>query len=258
VTTPTGVVTVGREQAPRITQSPEPITIAAVDTTPLAAEAWAVPAASVQWELRKPGSTVWETIAGATERTLDATGLSTGVQYRATFSNQIGGTTHSTVSATATVRSTAPAENPEPITPTSSNKGDGITASVTGSLITVSLGKQWNGAWIGSIIHSDPAFLGWRVVADGTVVVPVPSGMTGEHKVALHDANGEIIGWAAISIPVPSTETPDGETPQGQQQGAGPKALASTGLSIEGVLGLAALLFAAGAIVIVRRRMTRA
>ncbi|NYF09713.1 hypothetical protein HDC94_000869 [Leifsonia sp. AK011] len=252
VTTPTGIVTVGREQAPRITQSPERATIAATGTTTLAAEAWAVPAAAVQWELRKPGSTVWETVAGATERTLDVTGLSTGVQYRAVFSNEIGGEEYSTVSATATIWSTVPTEQPQPITPTSTNKGDGITATVTGGLITVSLGEEWEGAWIGSIIHSDPAFLGWRVVTDGTVVIPVLAGMTGEHRVALHDANGEMIGWAAVSIPTPSGETPP------NQQGPGTQALASTGLSIDGGLVLAVILLAAGAIVIVRRRMTRA
>ena len=245
VTTPTGVVTVGREQAPRITESPERATIGALGSATLSAEAWAVPAADVQWQLRLPGSDEWTNISGATERSLDVSGLSTGIQYRAVFSNQIGDADYATNSATATVWSTAPEGEPAPITPTASNKGTGITASVTGGLITVSLGDEWDGAWVGSIIHSDPVFTGWRVVTDGVVSMPVPAGLTGDHRVALHDAAGDIIGWAAITIPTLGSGN------------AAPQALASTGLPVGGVLSVAVLMLLVGAVVIVRRRTPR-
>lgn len=151
----------------------------------------------------------------------------------------IGGEQYSTASATATVWSTVPETEPAPITPTSANKGSGITASITGGVITVSLDGEREGLWVGGILHSEPEFLWWRVVTDGQVTFAAPVGVWGEHRVALHDATGALIGWAAVSIPA--------------VQGSGPSALAATGLPLQGMLGLAFLLLLAGAAVALRR-----
>lgn len=237
VTTPADIVVVGREQAPRITESPAQVTIAAEDDTTLSAAAWGVPTPTVQWQQRVGDD--WVDIAGAVGNSIDASGLATGIQYRALFLNTIGGEQYSTASATATVWSTVPETEPAPITPTSANKGSGITASITGGVITVSLDGEREGLWVGGILHSEPEFLGWRVVTDGQVTFAAPVGVSGEHRVALHDATGALIGWAAVSIPA--------------VQGSGPSALAATGLPLQGMLGLAFLLLLAGAAVALRR-----
>ncbi|MDH6179999.1 LPXTG-motif cell wall-anchored protein [Microbacteriaceae bacterium SG_E_30_P1] len=243
VTTPTGVIVVGREQAPRITSSPSRAAIESTATTELSASAWAVPAADVQWQLRAPGTSEWIDLDGENTTDLTVSGLATGVQYRADFTNEIGGERYSTVSATATVWSTAPDAAPQPITPTSANKGSGITATVTGGVITVNVDRSWNGLWVGAYVHSDPVFAGWHVVTDGTFALPVPAGLTGNHRVALHDANGDILGWVQVSIPT-----------AGGSAAPGPQALASTGSSMEGILALAALLLLGGATVVIARR----
>jgi LPXTG-motif cell wall-anchored protein len=103
---PAPMTVVGRQQAPRILESPMAHRADAGATVTFAAAAFGVPAPTVGWESRAAGATAWNPVEGAGTGSLEvvaADGLH-GTQYRAVFTNSIGGVGHATRSATATLR----------------------------------------------------------------------------------------------------------------------------------------------------------
>lgn len=244
---PSPIVVIGRQQAPRIVQSPVAVATETGATVTFEASAYGVPAPEPRWETRVVGGTTWTTIPGEDDTTLEVVAGRTSAQYRAVFSNSIGGTKYetSTTSATLTVPAVepeGPTTVPEAIDPallTAANRG-GVTVKLDGTVVTVTAGAERADEWLGTFLYSEPTFLGWQQAnGTGQVIHPLPAGTVGQHKIVVVDAEGELIGWAPLSI-------------------AGTQALASTGVSIAppliavGVLALAGgLLLAFGT----RRRM---
>ncbi|MCX6502799.1 MAG: ExeM/NucH family extracellular endonuclease [Microbacterium sp.] len=108
-----------------------------------------------------------------------------------------------------------------------------------GGLITIHVGTQYSGQWVAVWLRSDPVFLGWHQVdAAGNVSATLPAGVTGSHRLIVQDADGDVIGWQAVSI----------------------RALAATGGGGDAAGGmalLATLLLGAGATITVRSRRRR-
>jgi hypothetical protein len=134
----------------------------------------------------------------------------------------------------------APAET----TLTAANRG-GISAPATarvGETITVTVGREHAGERVSVYLYSSPVLLGSPVVAaDGTVGVTIPAGTTlGAHRIAVVGADGELIGWAPITITAAS----------GQQ-------LAFTGAELASGAAAALLLLAVGGGLLVARRRRR-
>ena len=103
---PAAMIVVGRQQAPSIDQSPVPQTVDAGQTVTFGASAHGVPAPVAGWEARAAGDDAWVMVDGASSDTLEvvATEALNGTQYRAVYTNRIGGQDYSTRSASATLR----------------------------------------------------------------------------------------------------------------------------------------------------------
>ncbi|MER7441849.1 fibronectin type III domain-containing protein [Micromonospora avicenniae] len=105
---PAPVIVVGREQAPSIDASPVARIAIVGETATFDARGHGMPTATVRWEMRKgaPGNDKWTPIAGATSDVLNvvASKAIDGSQYRAVYTNSIGGKVYSTSSASATLR----------------------------------------------------------------------------------------------------------------------------------------------------------
>ncbi|MBA8815413.1 5'-nucleotidase [Microbacterium halimionae] len=78
---------------------------------------------------------------------------------------------------------------------------------VPGGMVTVNVGTQYSGEWVTVWLHSTPQQLmdingnGWlQVSTAGTVTVQLPAGVTGDHRLVVLDADGNVIGWQAITI----------------------------------------------------------
>jgi len=75
--------------------------------------------------------------------------------------------------------------------------------SAAGQELTVFVGTAYTGQWVSAWLRSDPVFLGWhRVDAAGNITVTLPAGVTGAHRLVVLDADGEVIGWQHLDIPV--------------------------------------------------------
>ncbi|MAY49669.1 MAG: hypothetical protein CMH38_07065 [Microbacterium sp.] len=111
---------------------------------------------------------------------------------------------------------------------------DVITVSVAGRGVTVGglAADQWHFGYV----YSEPRALGWTLAdADGSATLALPEGLdVGVHRLAMLDADGELVGWAEFTVAdLPVT---------------GSDATAAW------VIGLLALVGIAGGIVLVRRR----
>jgi hypothetical protein len=106
VKSPAPMIVVGRQQAPRIVESPVAQTADEGSTVTFSADALGVPAPAVSWESRAAGAASWTPIDGATEPALEVVAADErhGTQYRAVFTNTIDGVAYSTRSASATLR----------------------------------------------------------------------------------------------------------------------------------------------------------
>ena len=241
--TPQSVTTIGRDQAPRILASPVATSVIAGTTAALSAQAWGVPMPEVQWQVRTSVDAGWADVAGATADAATVPAMLATAQYRAVYTAVIGGETVSTASATATVTTTAPTAPPTPTAPTDENRGTGMSASVVDGQVVVNVGEAAVGTWVGATLHSDPAFLGWRVVSGiGSIMVPLPEGASGVHRVVVQDATGTVLGWVLVDL---GTASPAAS------------ALPATGSAAPIGIAIGALLMlAAGAALAARRRTT--
>lgn len=248
---PSPIVVIGRQQAPRIVQSPVAVTSTPGSTVTFEAAAYGVPAPQPRWETRAVGATGWTAVAGATGTTLEVVAGSTSSQYRAVFSNTIGGTVYETTSTSATLTvpteepgTTPPTTVPDAIDPallTEATRG-GVTVSRDGLVVTISVGDDLGDEWLGTFLHSEPTFLGWQQASGaGQIIHRLPAGTSGTHQLVVVDSTGALVGWAPLTIP------------SGQ-------ALASTGVSIApSLIAVGALVLLGGALLGVgaRRRMRR-
>ncbi|MET0829296.1 MAG: LPXTG cell wall anchor domain-containing protein, partial [Microbacterium sp.] len=143
---------------------------------------------------------------------------------------------------------------------TDANRGPVSAASgaVAGDPVTVSVGAEHAGEKVDVWLYSTPQHIGrTEVGADGTVTVTIPADtVPGAHRIAVTDANGDLIGWTDITIT--AADVADGSDtvdPAAVSSGT----LASTGADVGGDALLAgALLLAGAALFVARRRRVRA
>ncbi|MFT3971207.1 MAG: hypothetical protein QM695_13260 [Micropruina sp.] len=132
------------------------------------------------------------------------------------------------------------------------DKAGTVTAAVNGDAAVLSVGTDYAGEWAFVYAYSEPTPLGWQLVgADGTVTVATAGLPAGEHRLAVLDADGELLGWttAALAASAAPTPAPAPATPA-------PAVAAEAGPGI-GVwaLGGAVLIVGVGvAVVLLRRR----
>ncbi|RUR01736.1 glycoside hydrolase domain-containing protein [Labedella endophytica] len=116
---------------------------------------------------------------------------------------------------------------------------DRITVSVSGRIAT--LGGLDPSSWHYVYVYSEPTALGWvEADADGSATVTLPASVTaGEHRIAVLDDAGELMGWAEFTLAA------------GEDDGG----LAVTGGAVGWAAGvLAILLMALGATLVIARR----
>ncbi|MGO1539205.1 MAG: LPXTG cell wall anchor domain-containing protein [Leucobacter sp.] len=143
-----------------------------------------------------------------------------------------------------------------------------------GSLLSVDVTGAAEGDEVGVWLFSDPVYLGAHVVnADGTVIVAIPADTSlGEHRVGVWaGADDVLIGWDALSVTADGDGGNDGDAggEDGGSSGGGADAstgaggsqdapggdLAETGSAhLSLLVGLGALLLAAGTGLVVRAR----
>jgi len=113
-----------------------------------------------------------------------------------------------------------------------------LSASET---IRIFVGQQFAGQWVQVWLYSDPVLLsdGWvQVAADGYVTVELPDELpAGAHRLAVLDANGDVIGWQSVTV-----------------ADTGAAGLPDTGAQVAPVLVYASLMLAAGAVLVIARR----
>lgn len=154
-----------------------------------------------------------------------------------------------TIRCTVVTDPTDPTDPADPTDPTAPTEGDltpgtqgGITGPSSvrpGETITVGVGTERAGDEVDGWIFSTPTYLGNRTVsAGGSIQLTIPSTIAaGAHRLAVLDADGEVIGWLAITV--------------------APAAIAETGADADAGLALAALLLLAGAGLVGGRALVR-
>ncbi|RLV54521.1 hypothetical protein D9V41_15875 [Aeromicrobium phragmitis] len=71
-----------------------------------------------------------------------------------------------------------------------------------GQEVVITVGADRAGQMVRVVMFSTPRELGFfQVAADGTIRVQIPSDVTpGEHRIAVYDADGNLIGWQDITV----------------------------------------------------------
>ncbi|NYF09152.1 putative cell wall-binding protein [Leifsonia sp. AK011] len=100
---PAPIVVIGRQQAPRVVQSPTAATAEQGSPVTFEAHGFGVPTPHTTWESRASGAADWTVVDGAVGDSLEVVAGAKNVQYRAVFTNTIGGTDYRTTSASATL-----------------------------------------------------------------------------------------------------------------------------------------------------------
>jgi protocatechuate 3,4-dioxygenase beta subunit len=116
-----------------------------------------------------------------------------------------------------------PGDDPEPV-----NLGDLddlIVAALSGRVSTdaefdegddieVVVGDDFAGEWVSLTANSTPQALGgWvQVGADGVARSTLPAGFSGEHRLVVQDADGQVIGWTPIAVTAAAVVTPTNPT----------------------------------------------
>ncbi|WP_293781973.1 HtaA domain-containing protein [uncultured Aeromicrobium sp.] len=87
-----------------------------------------------------------------------------------------------------------------------------------GRALTVQIGREHAGEWVGATLHPDPTFISWyRVGSDGAITVTLPSTITpGAFRLSVVDREGTLLGWLPFTYaanPNPSPNPPPGGNP---------------------------------------------
>ncbi|GAA3669178.1 HtaA domain-containing protein [Microbacterium marinilacus] len=143
----------------------------------------------------------------------------------------------------------APSFTPEP--PAATGEGlpealrDAIQVAVDGHTVTIS-GLEAE-AWHFGYVYSTPVALGWfQASADGVGTTTLPESLEpGVHRIAVLDADGELVGWAEVTI-----------ADEAAPAGAGPLAATGSGVVAPGIAALT-LLLAGLVLVLAQRRRAR-
>lgn len=130
---------------------------------------------------------------------------------------------------------------------------------VAGSAARVFVGAYYTGATVWGWMYSDPTRLGTAVVdAEGYATFTLPQDVTGEHRIAIAQYDGSLIGWGEIAISAADTDGGEividgGSGTTASTSTPGTAQLAATGGAVSplAVAGLAAFLLLAGATAVV-------
>lgn len=152
---------------------------------------------------------------------------------------------------------------------TADNAGD-VVGAQDGTVVTITLPAAQPGDWVYLYAYSDPVPVGWvQVDAHRQVKVDVSLLPAGEHKIAVLDADGNLIGWTGATVAGAEevVATDDGVTTAGgaASEGDAPAATAAAaesddpGLSasdwwLAGGAAVLALAMIVGAVALRRRR----
>jgi hypothetical protein len=135
----------------------------------------------------------------------------------------------------------------------------------------VAIGGLNAGEWYFVTAFSDPVQLGWfQANADGEITVALTGVVPGDHRLAVQDVDGELVGWAAVTVTAAPTTTPvtgGSTTTDGADSGtttpvAGATALPTspstalpnTGLEVGGWIALSGVLLLGGLALMIARR----
>jgi hypothetical protein len=197
----------------------------------------------------------WTTIPAAYDVTcLESAGVSGHANRTAVASDAVRVTTAGEGGDTTpapTTPATAPAE--QALTPDAKGGVQAPAMAAAGQEIRVYVGTEHAGEWVSVWMFSTPTQVGgWmQVAADGYVTVTVPAGLAaGTHRIAVLDADGNVLGWQEIAVTAPAAAS-------ASRAGA----LAATGTDAAPLSAYAAgavLLLALGAGVVVLARRRRA
>ncbi len=119
------------------------------------------------------------------------------------------------------------------LTPATKNQVTGPASAKPGDTITITVGDEFAGGEVSAWIFSDPVLMGTKTVSlAGTLSATIPLNTApGAHRIAVTDAEGNLIGWFDIAI-----------------TGG---ALPTTGVELGGTVPLALLVLAAGGVLLV-------
>lgn len=100
-----------------------------------------------------------------------------------------------------------------------------------GEKIKVDVGEEFAGENVSAFLFSDPFSLGtFKVAANGQISITIPANApTGAHRLAVYDANGDLIGWQNVLV-----QLKDGSFGPGGSLGAGGRLLPDTGAGMPG------------------------
>ena len=131
------------------------------------------------------------------------------------------------------------------------DKAGTVTAAVNGDAAVLSVGADYAGEWAFVYAYSDPTPLGWQLVgADGTVTVATTGLAAGEHRLAVLDADGTLLGWTTAALAGSQAPAP---APSAPAPAAPAVADAGPGIGVWALSG-AVLVVAAGLVVVLLRR----
>lgn len=159
----------------------------------------------------------------------------------------------------AGTKATQPAKVPAAPVPDgaalAADKAGKVTATISGDLAVLGVGTDYAGEWAFVYAYSEPTQLGWQqVAADGTVTVPTSGLEAGEHRFAVVDVDGALLGWAAAAVAASPSATP---SPAASGAPAPVAAEAGPGIGVWALSG-AVLVVGAALVVVLRRRRAAA
>lgn len=124
-----------------------------------------------------------------------------------------------------------------------------VSATLTDGGAVLGVGEDFAGEWAFVYAYSEPTPLGWhQVSANGTVTVPTADLAGGDHRLAVLDADGKLLGWNQVTLTGEAVPAPAAPAPQ-----VAPAADAGPGVGVW-ALGGAVLLVGAGLVVVLLRR----
>ncbi len=100
-----------------------------------------------------------------------------------------------------------------------------------GETIRVDVGEEFAGEDVSAFLFSDPFSLGtFTVAANGQISITIPANApTGAHRLAVYDANGDLIGWQNVLV-----QLKDGSFGPGGSVGPDGRLLPNTGAGMPG------------------------
>lgn len=197
------------------------------------------PAPDLQWQIKEKGLNQWVNLDGDTDRTtsIAVTSGTDGAQIRLLAENSAGTAESGIVELKLKAAEPDPNPNPGPtVTLAKSTAKIGESIEIVGTGFTA-------GHEISAVLHSDPITIGTAVADERGVVrfsytIPATTPI-GSHEIVLTDAATGVSAKAPLLIEAATAKS---------------RALANTGADVAGLMALAALFAATGAVVSTRAK----